>query len=324
MDDRRQTMLIIGGTGSLGHVLVNRFLPDFDIYIYSRDECKQWMMRNRYDSEHLHFIIGDISDIDRLRIGLLRSQPDYIIIAAALKHIDICEYNTSQSIKTNVTGIQNIVDCITRLELPRLKSTLFVSTDKACDPANVYGMCKALSERVVIEQSIYSNKTFVIVRYGNVINSRGSLLPKFHSMGRDNSKTEFTVTCDEMTRFFMSLEQSVDLISHALFQGHSGRIYIPDIDSYKIVDIANEFSKIYDKPVIFTGIRPGEKMHETLINAMELRRTVREGEFYVIHSPYENFTGQGVDMKEYNSFVALTDDLQKLREIIEITGRDGV
>lgn len=314
----RNTIFIIGGTGSLGNFLVDRFLSQYTIYIYSRDENKQWHMKNKYNSKNIHFIIGDISDKERLENTLLRYDPNYIIIAAALKHIDVCEYNTSESIKTNITGIQNIMKCITPNNLPRLKTVLFVSTDKACNPSNVYGMCKAISERVVIEKSL-ENKTkkFVIVRYGNVLNSRGSLLPKFHNIGKNKNNKSFTVTHKNMTRFFMSLNESVDLIEYALFNGVSGHTYVPTIISFYIKDIAEIYSKLYDKPIVYTGIRPGEKIHETLINEMELRRTNKVNNIYIIRPPYETDVSTNISISVYDSQSTLSHNTEIIKKIIK-------
>jgi UDP-glucose 4-epimerase len=310
-------ILIIGGTGSLGHTLVNRYLPNNEIHIYSRDENKQWHMKNKYDSENLHFIIGDISDRERLRYILTRVQPTHIIIAAALKHIDICEYNTYESIKTNVNGIQNVIDCISTSPLENLDCVLFVSTDKACSPSNVYGMCKALSERIVIEKSLESSSTrFVVVRYGNVLSSRGSLLPKFHSIGRDLEKSQFTVTHKDMTRFFMDLEHSVDLIDYAMFNGKTGYTYIPNLPSYSIKDIAEIYSEIYNKPIVYTGIRPGEKMHEELINDIEMKRTTRDGKFFAVAPPYCTDVKGITDIEAYTSFSHLSHNKEILRKFI--------
>jgi UDP-N-acetylglucosamine 4,6-dehydratase/5-epimerase len=275
-------------------------------------------MKNKYEVNNLHFIIGDISDSARLRTTLNRIKPNRIIVAAALKHIDICEYNTYESIKTNVNGIQNVMECITNSVRPELECVLFVSTDKACSPVNVYGMCKALSERIVIEKSLdKSHVRYVVVRYGNVLSSRGSLLPKFHSIGRDPEKDCFTVTHPDMTRFFMSLEQSVDLIDHALNNGKTGYTYIPDLPSYSILDIAKIYSEMYDMPIVYTGLRPGEKMHEELINEMEMRRAVREDGCFAIRPPYDP-PDEGIkDIPAYTSLSHLSSDEEILHMFIE-------
>lgn len=311
-------LLIIGGTGSLGHTLVNRYLKTYNIYVYSRDENKQWHMKNHYNAPNLYFIIGDISDSERIRSTLNSVRPTYIIVAAALKHIDVCEYNTYSSIKTNVNGIQNIMECITNFERHELDCVLFVSTDKACSPVNVYGMCKALSERIVIEKSLdkRTNTRFVVVRYGNVLSSRGSLLPKFHEIGKDTTKHSFPVTHKDMTRFFMNLEQSVDLIDHAMIKGLSGCIYIPNLPSYRIEDIAKIFSEKYQKPIEYTSLRPGEKMHEELINNMEMIRTKNDGKYYVIYPPYNPPQKSIQNLTAYTSFTHLSDDKNELQKFV--------
>lgn len=315
-------LLIIGGTGSLGHTLVNRYIKQYDIYIYSRDENKQWHMKNKYNFDNIHFIIGDISDCDRLRNIMSKIRPNYIIVAAALKHIDICEYNSYESIKTNVNGIQNVIECIANTDRPELQCVLFVSTDKACSPVNVYGMCKALSERIVIEKSLErTNTRYVVVRYGNVLSSRGSFLPKFHEIGRDQNKDSFTVTHKDMTRFFMSLDQSVDLIDFAMIHGKNGNIYVPNLPSYSIKDIAEIYSAIYQKPIIYTGLRPGEKMHEELINQMEMYRTVKDGIYFSIYPPYNLPTNPITNLECYTSLTRLSHNKEILRKFIDDAGK---
>jgi UDP-N-acetylglucosamine 4,6-dehydratase/5-epimerase len=324
-----EKILLLGGTGSLGHTLTKRFLARFIIYIYSRDENKQWLMKLKFDNHpHLFFIIGDIADKARLEHTLYKCSPNYIIIAAALKHIDICEYNTYECIKTNIIGIQNCVNCIATASLDMtcaLKTVLFVSSDKACSPVNVYGMCKAISERIVIEKSLdMDNPKFVVVRYGNVLNSRGSLLPKFHYIGSDSSKEAFTVTDEKMTRFFMTLEESVNLIEYSLFHGENGVTYVPLVKSYRILDLAKYFSQLYKKPIKFTGIRPGEKMHETLINDMELRRSffIAENKIWAIFPPYQgtktNFENSGGQYSSDTNISSTNEEIEKIcQSIIE-------
>ena len=311
-------VLIIGGTGSLGKALVEKFSKDsVDIYVYSRGEDAQWRMKCDYPSAN--FFIGDISDKNRVKNVIDKVQPNYIIIAAALKHIDICEHNTSESIKTNVVGIQNVMDAITSSSHTYLDCVLFVSTDKACSPVNTYGLCKGLGERIVIEKSTQcTDIRFVIVRYGNVLSSRGSLLPKFHAIGRDPSKTSFSITNPNMTRFFMTLTDSVELIEYALYNGKTGHTYVPKLDSYKISDIADVFSEIYNKPVIVTGIRPGEKLHEELINYTESLRTKESGKYYDIAPVTENYqiTEQNA---VYTSQNYICTNLDKIRDIVKIS-----
>ena len=286
-----KTLLIMGGTGSLGHTLVKKYIDKYKIIIFSRDENKQWDMRKKFPT--ITFVLGDIRDKNSIETTLFKFKPSTIIIASALKHIDQCENNINECINTNITGIQNVVDTIYNYALKGLidflEKVLFVSTDKACSPVNSYGMCKSLAERMVIEKSQYvESPKFVVVRYGNVINSRGSLFPLFHEIGKSPEKKYFTLTDKRMTRFFMTLDQSVKLIDMALEYGNSGDTYIPKVDCYTIYDIALLFSEKYHKPIEITGLRPGEKLHETLINITESYRTIVEGDNYIIKPCYQN------------------------------------
>ena len=312
-------LLIIGGTGSLGNVLVDKYLPKYDICIYSRDEDKQWRMKNKYNSDRITFVIGDILNYDRIFSTLAKIQPNYIIIASAMKHIDICEQNINESINTNVIGVQNIIKCIDNLKLPLLDCVLFVSTDKACSPCNVYGTCKALSEKIITQKSLdFTTTRFVVVRYGNVINSRGSLLPKFNEIANNDTKKSFTVTHKDMTRFFMTIHQSVELVDYALTMGKTGCIFVPILNSHHIIEIANLFSSKYNKPVEFSGMRPGEKMHEELINDTELQRTYLENGFYVVsHSSHDISEKDKVKIKSYTSLDTLVS-VQEMQVFLNI------
>jgi UDP-N-acetylglucosamine 4,6-dehydratase/5-epimerase len=291
---RGKTVLIIGGTGSLGYTLTHRYLAENRIFIYSRGENNQWKMKQDFGNHNsLFFFVGDIRDKERMETCIFRSKPNIIIIAAALKHIDICEKNINECINTNIDGIRTVVNIITThamsSQISFLDIVLFISTDKACAPVNAYGMCKAVSERIMIEKTEFlTSPRFITVRYGNVLQSRGSLIPMFKNIGEDPLKKYFTITSTEMTRFFMPLEDSVDLIDHAIKKGRSGTTIIPKhIVSYRIKDIVNEFSKKYRKPVQISGIRPGEKIHETLISFTESLRTTETDRYYVIHPTYE-------------------------------------
>lgn len=311
-------VLIIGGSGSLGNVLTEKFTGKYDIYIYSRGEDAQWRMKTQFPDAT--FIIGDISDKNRVKNTLDRVRPNYVIIAAALKHIDVCEFNTTESIKTNVIGVQNVVDAVSDSCQKQLACVLFVSTDKACSPVNVYGNCKALGEKIIIEKSVQCTSTrFVVVRYGNVLNSRGSLIPKFHSIGRDPARATFGITDQNMTRFFMTLSESVELIEYALLNGKTGHTYVPRLQSYKISDIAMTFSRIYGKPVILTGIRPGEKMHEELINYTEsLRTTLPGGKYYDIAPVTDNqvLSPENILVKNYTSENFVCSDSEMILHIV--------
>lgn len=262
-------IFIFGGSGSLGNTLIKKYLNDNIITVYSRDENKHWLMNLEYKTGKINYIIGDIRDKDKVRQSLIRANPHYVIIASALKHIDRCEYDSNECIETNLLGTKNILDIveINRQTLSNLKVVCFISTDKACSPVNIYGMCKATSEALVVEKSKYiSDVKFVTVRYGNVLNSRGSIIPIMHNVGQDSNATCFTLTDVRMTRFIMTLAESVALIEYAMLHGSSGDIVIPKLYAMRIYDLVQIFSELYNKPIKITTIRPGEKLHESLIN----------------------------------------------------------
>jgi len=252
---------------------------------------------------NLHFIIGDIRDFSKVHQSISRFNPDVIIIASALKHIDRCEYETNECISTNLLGTQNVLNVIESLfNNLKLSKVCFVSTDKACSPVNIYGMCKAASECLMIEKAKYiPNIKFVTVRYGNVLNSRGSIIPKLHEIGTDDKYQKYTITDDRMTRFVMTLDQSVDLIQHALEYGESGDVVIPKLISCKIIDLIEIFSEKYNKPIEIGELRPGEKLLESLINETQSMRLIRGKDGYMfIKPPYKNIMVDN-DVKDYNS-----------------------
>ena len=299
-------ILIIGGTGSLGYQLCKTYINNNTITVYSRDECKHWKMSLDFNkNENLKFVIGDIRNKNKIHQTLLRIKPNIIILAAAMKHIDRCEYETNECIQTNINGTQNVLDCIEIEEnalLPELESVCFVSTDKACSPVNIYGMSKAISECLMIEKALYKkNIKFVTVRYGNVLNSRGSIIPTLHKLGKDDEVSNFFITDERMTRFVMTLEQSVALIEHALFKAQSGDIVIPKLISCNIKDMIEIFSEKYNKPIIKKGLRPGEKMLESLINETQSMRLINGENGYMYIRPCWNTDNSNKDLKDYNS-----------------------
>lgn len=269
-------MLIFGGTGSLGNKLNEFYLLNNVVYNYSRDEHKHWKMKiNFKNHENLNFIIGNVSNKQKVNESLIRTKPNIIIIASAMKHIEQCEVNTGESLNTNLLGTKNILDSIEENldKLTELETVIFVSSDKACSPINNYGMCKALSETLMIEKSFYIPKIkFVNVRYGNVLNSNGSIIPRLHSLGKNNSYKEFTLTHPDMTRFVMTLQDSVDLINYAIISGNTGDTIIPKLISLKVKDLLEIFSEKYEKKIIITNLRPGEKLLESLINKTQSGR----------------------------------------------------
>ena len=291
-------ILITGGTGSLGKVLVRRLLSGANgtpesITIFSRDEAKQHQMRIEYlkssnnptdeviynnFAEKVKFRIGDIRDFNSIASAL--RQADIVFNTAALKQVPTCEYFPFQAVMTNIMGAENIVRAIANQNLP-VHTVVGISTDKAAKPVNVMGMTKSLQERVFATGNLECDKTrFVLARYGNVLASRGSVIPLFHEQIKKGGPV--TITDDKMTRFLLSLEEAVDVILYAVEHGHPGETFIPRIPAALVTDIAKvliENRKIETK---VTGIRPGEKLHEALITEEEAQRTMIRGPYYVI------------------------------------------
>jgi UDP-N-acetylglucosamine 4,6-dehydratase len=299
-----KNILLFGGSGSLGNEFIKKYLKNNSIINYSRDESKHWKMSLVFKSDNLKFIIGDIRDYDSVENAILRVQPNIIIIMAALKHIDRCEYAINECLKTNCIGPMNVLNAIEKNNdrLLNLQSVIMVSTDKACEPTNVYGMAKALAESAIVEKSLFiKNRNFVNIRYGNVLNSRGSIIPILHEKGNDPEIQEFTLTHKDMTRFVMTLEDSVNLIEYAILNGESGDTIIPKLISMKLNDLMEIFSEKYNKPVIITGLRPGEKMLESLISETQSMRLIKTEKGYMhIKPPYKNLLITE-DIQNYNS-----------------------
>jgi len=250
--------------------------------LFSRDEAKHWTIRNHLTSkQNISFAVGDIRDKNRVSECLRVFNPDIVIIAAALKQVDTCEMTPFESIQTNVLGINNVIQCTSEMEtqLLSLESVLLVSTDKACAPTNVYGMCKAISERLITSSMKSSKRVkYLGVRYGNVLESRGSIIPLFkYQVSHADS---LTVTDLDMTRFIMTLDESIELIVATLNNADSGEIWLPKIRSMRIRDLAEIFAKKYTKDIKVVGIRPGEKMHEDLISQTESLRVRYEDPYF--------------------------------------------
>jgi len=289
--------LVTGGTGSLGQVLVRRLLggelgKPRKIIVFSRDEAKQHAMRVEYMHRRsatdeviyrnfeqlLEFRIGDVRDFHSLA-AVLRDA-DVVFNAAALKQVPTCEYFPFEAVQTNIGGPENIVRAIREHHLA-VQTVIGISTDKACKPVNVMGMTKAIQERVLIRANLDCLDTrFICVRYGNVLASRGSVIPLFHEQIRSGGPV--TITTSEMTRFLLSLEQAVDTIFAALGGARRGETYIPRLPSAKVTDIAAVL--INGRPIqtMVTGIRPGEKVHEILVSEEEAHRTLARDDYYVI------------------------------------------
>lgn len=328
-------IVITGGTGSLGQVLVRRLLsgemgqPE-KIIVFSRDEAKQHNMRVEYLQKSavtdeviyrnfqqlLEFRIGDVRDFHSVS-SCLRGA-DIVFNAAALKQVPTCEYFPFEAVQTNVGGPQNIVRVIREHNLP-VELVVGVSTDKACKPVNVMGMTKAIQERVFIRANMdCPNTRFICVRYGNVLASRGSVIPLFHEQIRQGGPV--TITTSDMTRFLLSLEQAVDTIFAAVREGYPGETYIPRVPSAKMTDLANVMIGNQPIEIIITGIRPGEKIHEILVSEEEAHRTITRKEYYVILPILPELRRSNEEnsylTKEYSSadYLMSTQDLRNLLE----------
>jgi len=275
----KSSILITGGTGSFGSAFVPMTLEKYNpkkIVIYSRDEMKQWEMEKLYkDCPNIRFFIGDVRDKDRLCRAL--DGIDYVVHAAATKIVPTAEYNPFECIKTNVNGAMNLIDaCIDK----NVKRIVSLSTDKASSPVNLYGATKLTSDRLFVAGNSYSGShdtSFSVVRYGNVMGSRGSVIPFFSSIKNEGV---FPITDDRMTRFMISLEQGVELVWHAFEDMKGGEIYIKKIPSMNIIDIAKAVSEEAKHEII--GIRPGEKLHEQMIGIEDAPYTYEYPGYYKI------------------------------------------
>jgi FlaA1/EpsC-like NDP-sugar epimerase len=296
-------ILIFGGSGSLGNELIERYLKDNIIVNFSRDEMKHWELDLKFKSKRLSNIIGDIRDYAKVNNAIMRVRPDIIIIASALKHIEKCEYEVGECIKTNLLGPQNILESIENNldKLVNLESVCFVNTDKSINSVNAYGMSKALAGKLMVEKSMHIKTIkFVTVLYGNVLSSNGSILMTLDKLGQDPCATHFTLTHRNMTRFIMTLTQSVDLIEHAILYAESGDVVVPQIVSMRVEDLIQIYSEKYNKPIIIGTLRPGEKMLESLINETQAMSMVIGDKYYYIKPPYKNICIPE-QAKDYNS-----------------------
>ena len=272
------TILLTGGTGSFGNAFVGRVLdefPDCTIRIFSRDELKQSEMQKRFDGDRLRYFIGDVRDSKRL----LRAAQgaDVIIHAAAMKQVIASEYNPFEAVQTNVTGAQNIVDAAIDAGV---KTVVALSTDKAVNPVNLYGATKLCAEKLIVHGNSYASgreTRFSCVRYGNVVGSRGSVVPLFSKQAAEG---RLTITDSRMTRFWITLDQAVDLVMYAINNMVGGEVFIPKIPSMRVDDLAAAMAP--GLPVDYIGIRPGEKLHEGLLTIDEARHSVDAGSVYVV------------------------------------------
>ncbi len=272
-------ILITGGTGSFGNEFVEKTLKKYNpkkIIIYSRDELKQFNMMNKFKSDKLRFFLGDIRDKERL-LRACRGI-DILIHAAALKQVVAAEYNPDEYIKTNINGAKNIIDVAIEC---KVKKVLALSTDKASNPINFYGVTKLASDKLMVAaNNISTSKTlFSVVRYGNVSGSRGSVIPFFKKLIKEKSKF-IPITDKNMTRFWITLDQAYDFVCNSVKNMKGGEMFIPKIPSIRILDLANAFDSKIQKKIV--GIRPGEKLHETMFNNEECLNVIEFKNYYIV------------------------------------------
>lgn len=318
-----KTILLTGGTGSFGKKFIQITLKNYNpkrIIVFSRDELKQHEMRMKIPNEtKVSYFIGDIRDKERL-YRAFGANVDIVVHAAALKQVPACEYNPFEAIKTNILGAQNIIDAAIDCGIPKV---LALSTDKAVNPINLYGATKLCAEKLFVQGNSYAgpkNTRFSCVRYGNVVGSRGSVIPVF----REQSKTgKITITDQRMTRFWITLDQGVEFVIKCINSMHGGEVFVPRIPSMNIMDLAKAIAP--ECAIEYNGIRPGEKIHETLISVDESRHAVRTKDMFVIlpeHHPWGTCNWQdGESLPEGFTYSSDMNDqklsIEDMRHIVE-------
>lgn len=282
MDWTKKHVLVTGGTGSFGRKFIEVMMKEYHperLIVYSRDELKQHEMRMAgFDHPNLRYFIGDVRDLHRLRRAF--NGVDLVVHAAALKQVPACEYNPMEAVKTNILGSSNVVDAALDAGVEKV---LALSTDKAVNPVNLYGATKLAAEKLMIQSNAYAGgmtTRFSCVRYGNVVGSRGSVVPLFI---QQREKGEITLTDERMTRFWISLEQGVRFVIRCIEDMQGGEVFVPKIPSMKMTDLAKAIAP--EAKIRNIGIRPGEKLHEVLISDDEARSTVELDDMYVVQPP---------------------------------------
>jgi FlaA1/EpsC-like NDP-sugar epimerase len=278
---KNSKILITGGTGSWGNELVKQLLANYDvaeIKIYSRGEHKQVEMKRKFQSDKISYFIGDVRDKNRL-LTVSRGV-DYIFHLAALKHVPVCEENPYEAVQTNIIGTQNVVECAIE---NNIKKVIDISTDKAVDPFNLYGVTKSCGEKLIIAGNLYNKTKFVCIRAGNVMGTNGSVIPLFKEQIKKINHV--TITSEEMSRFLMRVEDAINLVLYAAINSIGGEVFVMKMPSCKIIDLANVMIEKFgnDKTQIKNiGIRPGEKLHEVLVSRYEMPSTYDLDKYFVI------------------------------------------
>lgn len=322
MNWSEKVVLVTGGTGSFGRKFVQVMLEEYHpakIIVFSRDELKQHEMRvSGFDHPSLRYFIGDVRDLQRLRRAF--DGVDIVVHAAALKQVPACEYNPMEAIKTNILGSSNVIEAALDAGVERV---IALSTDKAVNPVNLYGATKLAAEKLFVQSNAYAGgkaTRFSCVRYGNVVGSRGSVVPVFL---RQRESGVLTITDERMTRFWISLDQGVRFVIHCLEQMMGGEVFVPKIPSMRVLDLARAIAPEARLEII--GIRPGEKLHEVLISEDEARSTVELENMYVVQ-PVEAFwfgrkwEGRGKPLPDGFRYASNTNDawltVEELRQMI--------
>ncbi|MFI2130118.1 UDP-N-acetylglucosamine 4,6-dehydratase (inverting) [Lysinibacillus fusiformis] len=316
---KNKTVLITGGTGSFGKKFIHKALTlDVKkIVVFSRDELKQYEMKKEFDDERLRFFIGDVRDKDRLYRAF--NGVDIVIHAAAMKHVDACEYNPFEAVKTNIHGAQNIIEAAIDCGVEKV---IALSTDKACSPVNLYGATKLASDKLFVSANAYvgdKKTSFSVVRYGNVAGSRGSVVPFFKKIKKTGT---LPVTDERMTRFWITLDQGVQFVLDNLERMHGGEIFVPKIPSMRVIDLAKAIAP--ECKIEIVGIRPGEKLHEAMIMEDDARHTVEFDTYYIIQPEFpwwsKRFVEGGNELPE--GFAYTSDKNMEwltVEELLELT-----
>jgi UDP-N-acetylglucosamine 4,6-dehydratase len=328
------SILITGGTGSFGQKCVARLISHYKVkrlVVYSRDELKQFEMRQQLSSRALRFFLGDVRDLPRLTTAM--REVDYVIHAAALKQIPAAEYNPMECVKTNVFGADNVIDAA---YASGVKKVIALSTDKAASPINLYGATKLVSDKLFVSANNMAGDRvtrFSVVRYGNVIGSRGSVVPFFHNLLKNDAR-ELPITDERMTRFSITLDEGIDFVLKCFRRMQGGEIFVPKIPSIRITELAKVMAPLL--PVKIVGVRPGEKLHEVMCPADDARQTLAFGDHFVIKPAIQFFSAadyaenrlgeRGIPVGEGFQYSSDTNDQwlegDALRQVVEATRRE--